>query len=161
MHTPTHKRTLNLTICNTLCCQLSVYFITSSCFPGGSDGQESACNVGDLGSISGLGKLLRRVWQLTPAFLLRECHGQRSLADYWDCTEWETSEQLITARQSLMHCSKHTRRPYLSSLSLCGASMLVVNWLMSEKEFHLFQTSLDDNINICHINLPLPVRLCS
>ena len=24
-------------------------------FPGGSDGQESACNVGDLGSIPGLG----------------------------------------------------------------------------------------------------------
>ena len=26
------------------------------CFPGGSDGKESACNVGDLGSISGLGR---------------------------------------------------------------------------------------------------------
>ena len=25
-------------------------------FPGGSDGKESACNVGDLGSVSGLGK---------------------------------------------------------------------------------------------------------
>jgi len=25
-------------------------------FPGGSDGQESACNVGDLGSITGLGR---------------------------------------------------------------------------------------------------------
>jgi len=25
-------------------------------FPGGSDGQESACNVGHLGSISGLGR---------------------------------------------------------------------------------------------------------
>ena len=69
MHTPTHKMTLNLTVCNTLCCQLSIYFITSSWFPGGSDGQESACNVGDLGWISGLGKLLRRVWQLTPVFL--------------------------------------------------------------------------------------------
>ena len=26
------------------------------CFPGGSDGKESACNVGDLGSIFGLGR---------------------------------------------------------------------------------------------------------
>ena len=26
------------------------------CFPGGSDGKESACNVGDLGSIPGLGR---------------------------------------------------------------------------------------------------------
>jgi len=25
-------------------------------FPGGSDGEESACNVGDLGSIPGLGR---------------------------------------------------------------------------------------------------------
>ena len=25
-------------------------------FPGGSDGKESACSVGDLGSISGLGR---------------------------------------------------------------------------------------------------------
>ena len=25
-------------------------------FPGGSDGKESACNAGDLGSISGLGR---------------------------------------------------------------------------------------------------------
>ena len=26
------------------------------CFPGGSDGKESACNVGDLGSIPGSGR---------------------------------------------------------------------------------------------------------
>ena len=28
-------------------------------FPGGSDGKESACNVGDLGNIPGLGRTLR------------------------------------------------------------------------------------------------------
>ena len=28
----------------------------TGCFPGGSDGKESACNVGDLGSILGLGR---------------------------------------------------------------------------------------------------------
>ena len=28
------------------------------CFPGGSDGKESACNVGDLGSIPGSGRVL-------------------------------------------------------------------------------------------------------
>ena len=27
-------------------------------FPGGSDGKESTCNVGDLGSISGFGRSL-------------------------------------------------------------------------------------------------------
>ena len=29
-------------------------------FPGGSDGKESACNAGDLGSIPGLGRSPRR-----------------------------------------------------------------------------------------------------
>ena len=36
-------------------------------FPGGSDGNEVACNAGDLGSI---GKIpWRRAWQPTPVFL--------------------------------------------------------------------------------------------
>ena len=29
-------------------------------FPGGSDGKESACNAGDVGSIPGLGRLLEK-----------------------------------------------------------------------------------------------------
>ena len=29
-------------------------------FPGGSDGKESACNAGDLGSIPGLGRSLEK-----------------------------------------------------------------------------------------------------
>ena len=41
--------------------------------PGGSDGEESTCNMGDLGSILGLGRPpLRMAWQLTPGFLLGE-----------------------------------------------------------------------------------------
>ena len=42
-------------------------------FPGGSDGKESACNVGDLASIPGLGRFpWRRAWQLTLVFLSGE-----------------------------------------------------------------------------------------
>ena len=37
--------------------------------PGGSDGKEPACSVGDLGSIPGWGRYWRRVWQPTPVFL--------------------------------------------------------------------------------------------
>ena len=52
-------------------------------FPGGSDGKEAACNVGDLGSIpdlgrslaGGHGKLLQYSWLENP-------HGQRYLAGY-------------------------------------------------------------------------------
>ena len=44
-------------------------------FPGGSDGKESVCNAGDLGSIPGfdswVGKIpWRRAWQPIPGFLL-------------------------------------------------------------------------------------------
>ena len=54
--------------------------------PGGSDGKESACNAGDLGSIPGLGR--------SPGgghgnplqyFCLENPHGQRSLAA-WQAT---------------------------------------------------------------------------
>ena len=42
-------------------------------FPGGSDGEESAYNMGDLGSIPGLGRFpWRREWLPTPVFLPRE-----------------------------------------------------------------------------------------
>ena len=49
-------------------------------FPGGSEGKESTCNVGDLdliGNIAG-----RREWQPTPVFLSRESHGQRGLVSH-------------------------------------------------------------------------------
>ena len=65
-------------------------------FPGGSDGEESACNAEDLGSIPGLGRSpggghgnpLQYSCQENP-------HGQRSLVGYSPCghkesdtTEW-------------------------------------------------------------------------
>ena len=52
-------------------------------FPGSSDGKESACNAGDLGSIPQLGRSPGEGnWLPTPAFLLGEFHGQRILVDY-------------------------------------------------------------------------------
>ena len=64
-------------------------------FPGGSDGKESTCNAGDLGSIPGLGRSLggghgdpfQYSWLENP-------HGQRSLAGYspWGCKESNRTE---------------------------------------------------------------------
>ena len=57
----------------------------------------SACNVGDPGSISGLGRFLwRRKWQPTPVFLPGESHGRRSLVGYspWGRKESDTTERL-------------------------------------------------------------------
>ena len=68
-------------------------------FPGGSDGKESACTAGDLGSIPGLGR--------SPGgghgnplqhSCLENPHGQRSLAGYspWGRKELDTTEGLST-----------------------------------------------------------------
>ena len=53
-------------------------------FSGGSDGKESASNVGDLDSIPGLGRSPGEgmATHSTPVFLPGESHGQRSLACY-------------------------------------------------------------------------------
>ena len=64
-------------------------------FPGGSDDKESACNVGDLGSIpvleSSLGEGHGNPLQYS---CLENPHGQRHLEGYspWGCKEldWET-----------------------------------------------------------------------
>ena len=61
--------------------------------PGGSDGNKSACNVGDLGLIHGSGKSPRE--QLpTPVFLPGKFHGQRSLEGYrpWVHKELDMTE---------------------------------------------------------------------
>ena len=52
-------------------------------FPGGSDGKESACNVGNLGSIPGWGRSGEgNGYPLTPVFLSGEFQGHRSLVGY-------------------------------------------------------------------------------
>ena len=66
--------------------------------PGGSDDKESACSVGDLGSIPGSGRSPGEGKQLLSlVFLPGESHGQRSLVGYspWGCKESDTTERLI------------------------------------------------------------------
>ena len=64
-------------------------------FPGGSDGKESTCNMGDLGSIPGSGRSPGG-WHGNPVqySCLENPHGQRSLTGYspWGCTESDTIE---------------------------------------------------------------------
>ena len=66
--------------------------------PGGSEGKESACNVGDLSMIPGLGRYPgKRKWQPTPVFLPGKFHEwRRSLAGYSPLghKELDTTEQL-------------------------------------------------------------------
>ena len=52
-------------------------------FPGGSDGKESACNAGDLGSTPGLGRSLGGGYGNSLQYsCLEKLYGQRSLVDY-------------------------------------------------------------------------------
>ena len=72
-------------------------------FPGGSGGKESVCNVGNLGSVPGLGR--------SPGggpgnplqySCLENPHGQRNLAGYspWGHKELDTTEQLSIHAQT-------------------------------------------------------------
>ena len=68
-------------------------------FPGGSDGKESACNAGDLGSIPGLGRSLEEGNGNPLKYsCLENPHGQRSLAGYnpWGLKESDVTERLST-----------------------------------------------------------------
>ena len=72
-------------------------------FPGGSDGKESTCSAGDLGSIPGLGRspggAHRNPFQYS---CLENPHAQRSLAggySPWDHIESDMREQLSTEQR--------------------------------------------------------------
>ena len=69
--------------------------IKRSGFPGGLDGKESACNVGDPGLIPRVGRFPGE-GNGNPVFLPGESHGQRRLASYspWSCKESDTTERL-------------------------------------------------------------------
>ena len=74
-------------------------------FPGGSDGKESAGNMGDLGLIPGLGRSPGGGYGNPLQYsCLKNRHGQRSLAGYnpWGCKESGTAERLSTAQHK--HC---------------------------------------------------------
>ena len=65
----------------------------------GSDGKESVCNAGNLGSIPGLGRSpWKRAWKPTLVFLPGESHEQRSLAGYspWGLKGSDPTERLRT-----------------------------------------------------------------
>ena len=69
-------------------------------FRGGSDGKESPCNAGELGSVLGLGRFpAKRHGNLLHYSCLDNAHEQRSLAGCSpEFTESDTAEQQSTAQ---------------------------------------------------------------
>ena len=72
-------------------CTISRLIICPKGFPGGSAGNETACNVGDLGSIPGMGRSPGE-WSGYPL----QYSGLENSMDYspWSCKESDITEQL-------------------------------------------------------------------
>ena len=112
------------------------YYRKKGGFPGGSDGKESAYNVGDLGSILGLAR--------SPGgghgnpFLyssLKNPQGQRSLVGYspWGHKELDTTEWLSTAWLKIqsLPCKKQTRNEGGKIFKICK---LKSTWMIFTEE---------------------------
>ena len=70
-------------------------------FPGGSDDKESACSVGDLGSIPGLGRSPGGGHGNPLQYsYLESSHGQRSVAGY---SPWGHKDSDMTGGLSIAH----------------------------------------------------------
>ena len=72
-------------------------------FPGGPDGKESVCNVGDLGLIPGLGRSPGGGHGNPLQYsCLENPQGQRSLVccSPWGCRELDATERLCTSQHS-------------------------------------------------------------
>ena len=69
---------LSAKLCNTLGHLINITYICISHwgFPGGSDGKESACNAGDLGSIPRLGRSLEKEMATHSSLLPGKSHGR-------------------------------------------------------------------------------------
>ena len=78
-------------------------------FPSGSEGKESACNVGVLGLTPGLGRSPGGGHGNTLQYpCLENPRGQRKLTGYnsWGCKELDMAERLSTAE----HCGQESLR---------------------------------------------------
>ena len=74
-------------------------------FPGGTNDKESTCNVGDLGSIPGLGRSPGGVYGNPLQYsCLENPHGQSNLAGYSPCGQKESdmTEKIIKAHMIIL-----------------------------------------------------------
>ena len=96
-------------------------------FSHSSVGKESACNAGDPGSISGLGRSPGE-GNCNPLqyFCLEKSHGQRSLADY---SSWSHKSQTWGGFFTVW-ATREAKNPGVGSLSLLQGIFLILglNW---------------------------------
>ena len=63
-------------------------------FPGGSADKESSCNVGDLGSIPGMGRSLEKGKATYSSILAWRIPWTEETGSPWGCKESDTTERL-------------------------------------------------------------------
>ena len=127
---------------------LNTYFLLSTLqgFPGDSEDKESACNMGDLGSIPALGRSSGGGHSNPLQYsCLEKPHGQKSLVGYspWGHKESDTTERLSRAQSTYMkfpllhkwaYCDSERQANFLNitcllifepdtDLSLCSAKI--------------------------------------
>ena len=93
--------------------------------PALTDRKESACNVGDVGSIPGFGRFpWRREWQPTLVFLPGRSHGQRSLVGHsaWGRKGVDTAERLTLSLSR--HVTAHSCHPEVQGRLLGAQEVL-------------------------------------
>ena len=106
-------------------------------YPRGSDGKESACNVGDLGSIPGLGRAPGGGHGKPLQYsCLENPHGQRSLAGHspWGGRESAVTEQLSTGQ----HFTSLAYQIHSKGVSQCPAMILRVIFTHQRRYLLLF-----------------------
>ena len=128
---------------------------------GGSCSKKSACNMGDLGTIPGLGRFpWRREWIPTPLFLPGEFHGQRGLVGY---SLWSRKESDMTKQRTLslfwmfiipvQICPQRSIPRYLLAL---GSSSRYCTWSQVSPQ----QPQVPKLNSICvHFHLEHPIHL--
>ena len=75
----------------------SALLTTALGFPGGSDGEESACTAGEQGAIPGCEGPLEKGMAPHFSILAWRFPGTEDLvgSSPWSCEEWDTTERLI------------------------------------------------------------------
>ena len=151
-------------LCQNVTVLLKEMTIVYKGFPGVSDGKESACNVGDLGSISMLERSPGRKDRiLTTVFWPGEVHGQRSLADYspWGCKESDIIKWLTHTHKpiySILEPSGQAHaEPSINRRSIVLWEVTILSKSKPEWEAHLSQCQwaevVDDTGNVNKISL--------
>ena len=116
----------------------TIIITTTTGFPGGSDGQESACKVKN----PWVRKIpWRKKWQPTPVFLPGEFHGQRSLVGYSPWSHKESDTTLITT-VTIIHMQEREAKE-IEGDKLKSTSQVVRTSIVSWPFFQLLEPSLE------------------